>query len=124
MRRNHHLPFDDGQRKLDTGHGVEAVGGREEIIEGTSERPHDHMAVEAENLVEQLLAKAVHHGKHNDQRCHAEHDAQHAEERDDGYGAFLAPRPKVAKSKQPLEWRKRHRLPCGFDCHALTRVLA
>ena len=124
LRRNHHLPFDHRQREFHAGHGVEPVGSRDEIVERAGERPYDHVTVEPKDLVEQLLAEAVHDREHDNQGRDAEHDAQHAEEGDDGYAALLAPGPKVAKGEQPFEWRKRHRFPCRFDCHALIRVLA
>ena len=124
MRRDHHLPFDHGQRELDAGHGVEPVGRIDEIVEGARERPDDHVAVEPKDLVEKLIAETVHDREHDDQSCDTQRDAEHAEKGDNGYPAFLAPGPKVAKGQQPFEWRKRHRFPCRFDCHALIRVLA
>jgi hypothetical protein len=54
------------------------------------------MAVEAEDLVEQFLAEAVHHRHHDDQRGDAEHDAEEREAGDDGDEAFLATRPQIA----------------------------
>ena len=51
------------------------------------------MAVEPEDLGQQLLAKAVHHRHDDDQRRHAEHDAEEREPGDDRDEAFFAPRP-------------------------------
>src|ERR1700674_753428 len=65
------------------------------------------MAVEAENLVQQFLAEAVHDRHHDDQRGDAEHDAQKRETGDDGNEAFLATCPQIASRQQPLEWRER-----------------
>src|SRR3984893_17263459 len=65
------------------------------------------MPVEAENLVQQFLAEAVHDGHHDDQRGHAEHDAEEGEAGDDGNEAFLATPPQIASRQQPLEWRER-----------------
>src|ERR1700680_528793 len=65
------------------------------------------MAVEAENLVEQFLAEAVHDGHHDDQRGEAENHANKREAGDDGDEAFLATCPQIASRQQPLEWRER-----------------
>src|ERR1700732_4949297 len=65
------------------------------------------MPVEAENLVQQFLAEAVHDRHHDDQRGHAEHDAKEREAGDDGNEAFLAARTQIASRQQPLEWRER-----------------
>src|SRR6476660_10597713 len=65
------------------------------------------MAVEAENLVEQFLAEAVHHGHHDDQRGDAEHDAEERKAGDDGNETFLATCPQIATGQQPFEWRER-----------------
>src|SRR5450756_3067102 len=65
------------------------------------------MPVEAEDLVQQLLAEAVHDGHHDDQRGDAEHDAQEGEAGDDGDKAFLATCPQIAPGQQPFEWRER-----------------
>src|ERR1700689_1561656 len=65
------------------------------------------MPVEAENLVQQFLAEAVHDGHHDDQRGHAEHDAEERKAGNDGDEAFLATRTQIASRQQPLEWRER-----------------
>ena len=71
------------------------------------QRLHQQMAVEAEDLVEQFLAEAVHDGHHDDQRGDAEHDAEEGKAGDDGDEAFLATRPQIAPGQQPFEWRER-----------------
>ena len=73
------------------------------------QRLHQQMAVEAEDLVEQLLAEAVHHRHDDDQRRDAEHDAEEREAGDDRNESFLAPRPQVAQRQHPLERGER---PC------------
>src|SRR3984957_19377940 len=65
------------------------------------------MPVEAENLVQQFLAEAVHDRHHDDQRGHAKHDAKEREAGNDGNEAFLATRTQIASRQQPLEWRER-----------------
>ena len=82
---------------------------------------HDDMAVQSEHLVEQLLAEAVHHRHHDDERGDAKHDADEGETGDDRDEALLAARPQVAQRHHPLEGgegsRSRSalmRLPCSF----------
>src|SRR5258708_6779212 len=65
------------------------------------------MSVEAENLVQQLLAEAVHDGHHDEQRGDAKHDAEEGESGDDGNEAFPATCAQIASRQQPLEWRER-----------------
>ena len=65
------------------------------------------MAVEAQDLVEQLLAEAVHHRHHDDERGDAQQDAEEGEAGDDRDEAFLAPRPQVAQGQHPLERSER-----------------
>src|ERR1700722_20366576 len=64
------------------------------------------MAVEAENLVEQLGAEPVHHRHHDDEGGDPEHDAQKREAGDDRDESFLAPGPQVAQRQHPFERRK------------------
>ena len=71
------------------------------------QRLHQKMPVEAEDLVQQFLAEAVHHRHHDDQRGDAEHDAEERKPGDDGDEAFLATRPQIASGQQPFEGRKR-----------------
>ena len=71
------------------------------------ERLHQQMAVEAEDLVEQFLAEAVHHRHDDDQRRHAEHDAEEGKAGDDRDEAFLAARPQIAQRQHPFERRER-----------------
>jgi len=51
------------------------------------------MAVEPEDLAEQLLAEAVHDGHHGDECEDAEQDTEEREPGQHRYEAFLAPRP-------------------------------
>src|SRR5947199_5061928 len=64
------------------------------------------MSVDAQNLVQQLLTKAIHHGHHDDQRGDAEHDAEEREPGIDRDETLLSPRPQVAPRKHPFEWRE------------------
>src|SRR5579872_1767983 len=65
------------------------------------------MTVEAQDLVQQFLAKTVHHGHHDDKSGHAEHDAEKREAGDDGDEALLAARAQITSRQQPLEGRER-----------------
>ena len=71
------------------------------------------MAVEAQNLVEQFVAEAVHHGHDDDQGGDSEHDAKEGEPGDDRDESLLPPRAQVAQRQHPFERRKRPR-PLGF----------
>ena len=71
------------------------------------QRLHQQMAVEAEDLVEQLLAEAVHHRHDDDQRRDAEHDAEEGEPGNDRDESFLAARAQIAQRQHPFEWRER-----------------
>src|SRR5262245_5964117 len=64
------------------------------------------MAVQPEDLVEQLLAEAVHHRHHDDQRRDAEHDAEEREARDDRNESLTPPRAQVAQREHPFEARE------------------
>ncbi len=72
-------------------------------VSGDFDWLHHKMAVHADDLVDQFLAKAVHDGHHDNQRRNAEHDAEERETGNDGDEAFLATRPQVAPGHQPFE---------------------
>ena len=73
------------------------------IVERGFERLDQHVAIKAEDLVEQLLAKAVHHCEHDDERGYAQQDADEGEAGNDRDESFLAPRPQVAQRQHPFE---------------------
>src|SRR6266568_631439 len=89
------------------------------------------MAVEAQNLVEQLLAETVHHRHDDNQGGHAEHDPEERKSGIDRNESFLPPRPQVAKRQHPLERSERMgagrlthssvpRLPIAYDSGRFT----
>ncbi|MHC2692588.1 hypothetical protein ACVME9_005079 [Bradyrhizobium liaoningense] len=80
------------------------------------------VAVEPQDLVEQLFAEAVHHGHHDDQRRDAQHDAEKGEPGDDRDESLLPPRPQIARRQHPLEWRKRRSLH-GFGHGLIHRSI-
>ena len=67
------------------------------------------MAVEADQLVEQIVAKAVHHRHHDDQRGDAQHDAEERKAGDHRDRAMRAARPQVAQGDHPFERGERAR---------------
>jgi hypothetical protein len=77
------------------------------------QRLHQQMAVEAEDLVQQFLAEAVHHRHHDDQRGDAEHDAEEREAGDDRNESFLAPRPQIASATASIRTGAKGRVPVG-----------
>src|SRR5258708_6892922 len=72
------------------------------------------MSVEAENLVQQFLAEAVHEGDRGGEAGGGENDAEEGETGDDGNKTFLATCPQIASGQQPFEWRERW----GSNCLA------
>src|SRR4029078_2921742 len=76
------------------------------------QRLHQQMPVQPEDLVQEFLAKTVHHGHHDDQRGDAEHDAEERKAGDDRNEAFLATRAQVTSGQQPFEGRKRRGSGC------------
>src|SRR5208337_3335122 len=80
------------------------------------------MAVQAENFVEELFAEPVHDRKHDNKRGHAQHDADHGKDGNDGHRPLLAACAQIAEGEQPLEWRKRPCAPCRLMSHPLPRA--
>jgi hypothetical protein len=91
--------------------GEEACGGdplrdRVPIGQRRFERLHQQVAIEAQDLVEQLDAEAIHHRHDDDQVRDPERDAEEREQRDDGDESFLAPRQQVSQRQHPFERRE------------------
>ena len=76
-------------------------------VSGDSSGWIKQVAVEAEDLVEQLLAEAVHHRHDDDERRDAEHDAEERKAGDDRDKSFLAPRAQIAQRQHPFEAEQR-----------------
>jgi hypothetical protein len=72
----------DAGRRLGLAHDLLPVGQAPAIA------VDDGMSVQADDLVEQLGAKAVHHAHHDDQRGDAEHDGDQADAGDQEDEAF------------------------------------
>ena len=106
------LALDDRYGGAHAGHGGDARGDRVVVGEVALHRLHDDMAVDAEDLVEQLGPESVHHRHDDDKRRHAEHDAEEGEAGDHRDEGFLPARAEVAEREHPLEGRERaRRLP-------------
>ena len=82
-------------------------------------RLDDEVTVQPEDLVDELLAEAVHHRHDDDQRHDADHDAEQRQEGDQEAGGVLAARPHVACGDHPFEARERPR--AGRVSHASSR---
>jgi len=65
------------------------------------------VAVEPQDAIEQLGAKAVHHAHHDDERCDTEHDGNKADRRDEENEPFALARQQIAP--------RYHRLIGGQD---------
>ena len=112
-RGRQRLAFDDGRGEPDAFDAGDAGGDLLPVGERLFQRLDQQMAVEAEDLVEQFLAEAVHHRHHDDQGGDAQHDAEEGEPGDDRDESFLAPRPQIAQRQHPLERREGPR-PVGL----------
>ena len=112
-RGRQRLALDDRRGQRDAGHLGDAVGDRVPVGQRLFERLDQQMAVEAEDLVEQFLAEAVHHRHDDDQRRDAEHDAEEGKAGDDRDESFLAPRAQIAQRQHPFERRRRAASPVG-----------
>ena len=102
-RGRQRLAFDDRRREPDAFDAGDARGHLFPIGQRLFQRLDQQMAVEAQDLVEQLLAEAVHHRHHDDEGGDAEHDAEEGEPGDHRDESFLAPRPQVAQRQHPFE---------------------
>jgi hypothetical protein len=56
-----------------------------------------HVGGHAEDARAQLGLKAVHHRQHDDQRRHAQRDAQHRDQRNEGNESIAALRPRLER---------------------------
>ncbi len=102
-RGRQRLAIDHRRRQADPLHGIDPLGHFLPVGQRRFLRLHHEVAVETENLVQQLLAEAVHHRHHDDQRRNPQHDAEEREAGDDGNEALLAARAQVARRQHPLE---------------------
>src|SRR6202043_2297656 len=105
-RRCKCLPFHDRRGKLDAFDMPDAIGHLAPVRKRGFEGLNQKRPVKAEYLVEQLLAKSVHHRHHDDERRNAEHDAKKRESRIDRDESFLPACAQIPQRQQPFEWSK------------------
>jgi len=86
-------------------------GDRIEIGELAIDALHQYVTVEAEDLAQQLDAKAVHHRHHNDENGNARRDADAGEDGNHRNEGMLAARAQIAQGDHALEARKGAGLP-------------
>src|SRR6185312_7070813 len=100
------LSLDNWRGEPDARHLVDARGDVRPIGERLFQRLDQEMAVNAENLAQKLMPEAVHHRHDDDERRHAEHDAEEGEPGNNRDESFFAPRPQVAQREHPFVRRK------------------
>ena len=108
-RRGEGLAFDQRQRQRHAGNLGDAARHRVVVGERRVDALQEHVAVEADHLLHQIVAKAVHHRHHHDQRGDAEHDAEEGEAGDHRNRPLRAPRAQIAQRHHPLEGGERSR---------------
>ena len=97
------LALDQRQRQSDARNLADPLSHRIIVGERRLDPLQEHVAVEADHLVHEIVAKAVHHRHDDDQRRYAEHNAKEREAGNDGDRALGVARAKVAKRDHPLE---------------------
>ena len=102
-------PSMSGSTTLTPGTVATRLRHRVVVVERPADLVDDDVAVEPEDLGEQLVAEAVHHRHDDDEGGDAQHDAGEREAGDDGDEAFLAARPQVAARDHPLVGGERPR---------------
>ena len=103
LRGGQRLALDQRDREPDAGDLLQPLGDHLVIVERAVDRRREDMAVHADDLLQQLLAEAVHHRHHDDQRRDAEQDAEEGEAGDDRDEALAPARAQVAPGQQPFE---------------------
>jgi hypothetical protein len=97
------LAFDDGRRQSHSGDAGNPRSDRLPVGQRRIQRLDQQVAVEPEDLIEQLLAEPVHHRHDDDQRGHPEQDAEEGEPGDDRNEALFATGAQIAQRQHPLE---------------------
>src|SRR5215813_3163369 len=108
-RRRHHLAVNRRQYRGDARHGPDLRRDVIEVVDVLAGRGQAEMAVDAEDRIQDLGAETVHDGEHDDQRRHAEADAEQREPGDNGDQAFASARPQIAEGDQAFEGGNGHR---------------
>jgi len=111
-RGGQRLALDDRRGQDDPGHPGNALGDRLPVGQRLFQRLDQQMSVQAQNLVEQFLAEAVHHRHHDDQRGDAQHDAEEGKRGIDRDESLLPPRPQISQRQHPFERSERVGAAC------------
>ena len=119
-RRCHHLAVIGGCRADHARNGHYAFCHRVVVGDVAIIALHHHVAVEAQDAGEQIVAEAVHHRHHDDQRGDAQRDADERNDGDDRDERLFALRPQIAQRDHPLERCEDAR----FSCHQASRLTA
>ena len=121
LAHDHRLPFHRRVRARHTLDRPHLPGQLVEIAERAAVyRHHRDMAVQPQHAVEQLGAKAVHHRHHDDQRRHAERNADQRNDRGERDEPFLPPRAQIAERDGALERREHQASRANADSSEIS----
>ncbi len=118
LRGGEGLALDQRQRQGHAGHLAHPLGHRLVIGQRRVDPLQEHVAVEADHLLHQIVAEAVHHRHDDDQRRDPEHDAEEGEAGDHRDRLLRVAGAQVAERHHPLERgerARRARRRGGFD---------
>ncbi len=100
------LALDQRQRQGDARNLAHPLRHRVVVGQRRLDPLQEHVAIEADHFVHQVVAEAVHHRHDDDQRRDAEHDAEERKTCDDRDRALGVAGAQIAKSDHPLEGRE------------------
>ena len=109
LRARERLTFDQRQRQRHAGDLAHPVGHRLVVGQRRIDPLQEHVAVEADHLLHEVVAKAVHHRHDDDERGDAEHDAEKREAGDHRDRLLRVAGAQIAERDQPFERRERAR---------------
>src|SRR5579872_3387554 len=103
LRGGERLPLDERQGQCNAVYFADSVSHSPVVGERRVGRLKENVPVEANDLIEKVVAETVHHRHHDDQGADAEHNAEKGEARDDRDRAMFAARAQIAKRHHPFE---------------------
>ena len=109
LRGGEGLALDQRQRQRHAGNLAHPLRHRVVVGQRRLDPLQEHVAVEADHLLHQVVAEAVHHRHDDDQRRDPEHDAEEGEAGDDRDRLLRVAGAQVAERHHPLERRERPR---------------
>ena len=104
-------PSTSGSASVTPGNLADAIGHRLVVGQRRLDPLQEHVAVEADHLLHEVMAEAVHHRHDDDQRRDPEHDAEEGKAGDDGDRLLGVARAQIAERDHPFEGRERPRRP-------------